>query len=70
MEELNESKAPEVLESRAAVEEYELQEVSLADTTETPKEKKKTIDWLKVGVAGTLACSVLSMGLSCAALIK
>lgn len=70
MEELNESKAPEVLESRAAVEEYELQEVSLADTTETPKEKKKTIDWLKVGVAGTLACSVLSLGFSCAALIK
>ena len=69
MEELNESKTTEVLESEATVEEFEIKEVSLADTTEAPKEKK-AIDWLKVGVAGTLACSVLSMGLSCAALIK
>jgi hypothetical protein len=69
MEELNESKTAEVLESEATVEEFEIKEVSLADTTEAPKEKK-AIDWLKVGVAGTLACSVLSMGLSCAALIK
>ena len=51
-----------------ASEEVEIKEVSLADTTEAPK-KKKSIDWLKVGVAGTLACSVLSLGLSCAALI-
>ena len=41
MENVNESKNPEVLESRAAVEEYELAEVSLANAaTQKPKAKK------------------------------
>ena len=70
MENVNESKNPEVLESRAAVEEYELAEVSLANAATQKPKAKKNINWIKVGVAGTLACSVLSLGLSCAALIK
>ena len=70
MEELNESKTPEVLESRAAVEEFEIAEVSLKNAAAQKQNNKKPIDWLKVGIAGTLACSVMSLGLSCAALIK
>ena len=70
MENLNESKTTEGLESRAAVEEYELAEVSLANAATQKANNKKSINWIKVGVAGTLACSVLSLGLSCAALVK